>query len=221
MKGKNFGALVPATALFLAACGSPEVVPDDEYESVDDLHRAASEAGIECEEDRSDDHAGGEYLRCAGGASLFSLTVARTLPGDPESATRGEHEAYLVSDTWVIGHDDPQPLEDAQSTLGGELITASPLEAAVEDCQSGSAISFDADYDVATITGAFRRNSEGSTEAFSCLVDEIPVPDHVQSDIDRTRALDGTRDASWQEYEASWTYHPDSGLNIQITYTGD
>lgn len=218
---KKLGALVLAAVPVLAACGSPEVVPDDDYESVDDLHRAAEEAGIECEEDDTGNHRGGEYQSCQEDVSLFTLTVGDNMPRNVEDATRGEHEAYLVADSWVIGHDNPQTLEDAHSTLGGELITTSPLEAAVDECQTGGAIDFDPDYDVASLSGAYRWDSRSSTEAFDCLTDEIPVPGHVQSDIDRTRALDGTRDASWDEYEASWTYHPDNGLNIQITYTED
>ena len=31
-----------------------------------------------------------------------------------------------------------------------------------------------------------------------------------------SRALDGTQEQSWGDYSASWTYHPDDGLNIVI-----
>jgi hypothetical protein len=37
------------------------------------------------------------------------------------------------------------------------------------------------------------------------------------SKMDRTRALDGMQDASWDDLSASWTYHPDAGLDITVT----
>jgi hypothetical protein len=47
----------------------------------------------------------------------------------------------------------------------------------------------------------------------------LEVPESVLLQISRTRALDGTQDATWTAsndtiIEASWTYHPDSGLNF-------
>jgi hypothetical protein len=35
--------------------------------------------------------------------------------------------------------------------------------------------------------------------------------------MDNTRALDGMQTASWGNYEASWTYHPDEGLDVVVT----
>lgn len=34
--------------------------------------------------------------------------------------------------------------------------------------------------------------------------------------MDQTRALDGTLNASWADYEAFWNYHPDSGMNLTV-----
>jgi hypothetical protein len=36
------------------------------------------------------------------------------------------------------------------------------------------------------------------------------------TEIDNTRALDGMQRDSWRKFKASWTYHPDDGLNIVI-----
>lgn len=49
-----------------------------------------------------------------------------------------------------------------------------------------------------------------------CLLDGLDVPDRVVSRMDQTRALDGTLDASWGDYEAFWNYHPDHGMNLTI-----
>jgi hypothetical protein len=34
--------------------------------------------------------------------------------------------------------------------------------------------------------------------------------------MEKTRALDGRQTASWSFIEASWTYHPDNGLDVII-----
>lgn len=53
-------------------------------------------------------------------------------------------------------------------------------------------------------------------EDVACVLFELDVPDSVVSRIDSTRALDGRQDAEWDNYSASWGYHPDSGLDIVV-----
>ena len=38
--------------------------------------------------------------------------------------------------------------------------------------------------------------------------------------IESTRALDGYQQETFGEFSASWTYHPDDGLNMTITRNG-
>lgn len=62
--------------------------------------------------------------------------------------------------------------------------------------------------------------AESPTEelaAVACVLQRISAPADVTARMDQTRALDGMQDASWGEYKASWTYHPDSGLNLILT----
>lgn len=56
-----------------------------------------------------------------------------------------------------------------------------------------------------------------SATEVGCLLDALGTPAHVTSRMDSTRALDGMQDASWDGLTASWTYHPDDGLDIVIT----
>lgn len=49
-----------------------------------------------------------------------------------------------------------------------------------------------------------------------CILTELEAPESLYSRIESTRALDGTQEASWDGYWASWTYHPDNGLNIIV-----
>jgi hypothetical protein len=60
--------------------------------------------------------------------------------------------------------------------------------------------------------------SPGATfTQFDCIIEELDVPDAVLDRINNTRALDGYQDATFGEFAASWTYHPDDGLNMTIT----
>lgn len=49
-----------------------------------------------------------------------------------------------------------------------------------------------------------------------CVLYELGAPYSVPARIDRTRAVDGTQVAEWDGIRASWTYHPNNGLNLII-----
>jgi hypothetical protein len=55
----------------------------------------------------------------------------------------------------------------------------------------------------------------------ACVLDRLDVPDAVIAQMDGTRALDGRQTAEWPGYTASWTYHPDDGLDLIIQESGD
>jgi hypothetical protein len=73
--------------------------------------------------------------------------------------------------------------------------------------------------DYAGSPGAYEDYADvlAETEAAMCVLDEIDAPKSVLARLGNTRALDGMRDARWGAYAASWTYHPDDGLNLIIT----
>ncbi|OWU99814.1 hypothetical protein B5D80_28730 [Micromonospora wenchangensis] len=61
------------------------------------------------------------------------------------------------------------------------------------------------------------RGEEDSGLAYTdivCILNELGAPDHVLSEMDSTRALDGRQSAQWGEIRASWSYHPDQGLDL-------
>ena len=51
---------------------------------------------------------------------------------------------------------------------------------------------------------------------FDCVKRVMAVPTWLSSQIGITRALDGMQKATFGQYIATWTYHPDNGLNIVI-----
>ena len=68
-----------------------------------------------------------------------------------------------------------------------------------------------------TLDGRGQDDSQGAAiETIACVLGALDTPDSTLSLIDSTRALDGRQSASWDGYSASWSYHPDSGLNIVL-----
>src|SRR5437867_2553958 len=49
-----------------------------------------------------------------------------------------------------------------------------------------------------------------------CVFNKLKVPSYIRQQVSNTRALDGMQHAHWRSYKASWTYHPDEGLNMVI-----
>jgi len=52
-----------------------------------------------------------------------------------------------------------------------------------------------------------------------CFGDGIGMPQHVRSEMYQTRALDGRQEAEWDVFAASWSYHPDDGLDVVFSVT--
>ena len=94
----------------------------------------------------------------------------------------------------------------------------SPITVATENCgvensqyivvgDEGQSVSMDSVGD----------ESEGAEYAdILCVLNELDVPDSVLNRINSTRALDGRQTAEWDNFTASWGYHPNSGANIII-----
>lgn len=63
---------------------------------------------------------------------------------------------------------------------------------------------------------------DGATvDQVHCFLDELDAPESLKTKLGQTRALDGTQSAAWAEFEATWTYHPDSGLNLLVERVGE
>ncbi len=109
----------------------------------------------------------------------------------------------------------------AIGNVAGGIISAtkpSPITAATETCgvensqyivvgDEGQSVSMD----------SVGEESEGAEYAdILCVLNELDVPDSVLNRINSTRALDGRQTADWDNFTASWGYHPNSGANIII-----
>ena len=49
-----------------------------------------------------------------------------------------------------------------------------------------------------------------------CVLTALQVPEAVKQHIQSTRALDGRQEDSWDGFTASWSYHPDDGLDAIV-----
>ncbi len=60
----------------------------------------------------------------------------------------------------------------------------------------------------------------GGRDETVCILNHLGVSEAVMQKMQSTRALDGRQEGSWPGYEASWTYHPDNGLDVIVTKAG-
>jgi hypothetical protein len=51
-----------------------------------------------------------------------------------------------------------------------------------------------------------------------CITYRLGGPSSLYDQVLGTRALDGTRTARWDSWTASWTYHPDQGVNFIVQH---
>lgn len=50
----------------------------------------------------------------------------------------------------------------------------------------------------------------------ACVLSKIEVPSRVVSLMDSTSAMMGRQEDSWGDFTATWSYHPDSGMNLVL-----
>jgi hypothetical protein len=90
-----------------------------------------------------------------------------------------------------------------------------PIQAAVQKCSpfktgdSGHSVTLDGQGKSETSD-----STKVSTEQYVCILAALKAPDFVIAKMDATRALDGMQNAEWAGISATWTYHPDNGLDL-------
>lgn len=50
----------------------------------------------------------------------------------------------------------------------------------------------------------------------TCILDALGTPEAVRQHMAETRALDGRQFDVWGDYTASWSFHPDDGLDLIV-----
>jgi hypothetical protein len=96
------------------------------------------------------------------------------------------------------------------------------LEVAKSDCahgQAGTYVVIGDDGSTLTIDTKGEDSPGVDVATVACILIAIDTPDAVISQLDATRAMDGRQDATWGDFSASWTYHPDDGLDLILQET--
>lgn len=98
----------------------------------------------------------------------------------------------------------------AKSTSGGmaEIVPMCDSELSSDE----KSVSFDT-------AGNDDSSGDSPMDAY-CVLVGLQAPDYIFDLIGATRALDGRQTESWDSFKSSWSYHPDSGLQLVISYTG-
>ncbi|HEX5541642.1 MAG TPA: hypothetical protein VFX60_08760 [Micromonospora sp.] len=71
-----------------------------------------------------------------------------------------------------------------------------------------------------TLAGQGEKSAGLPYTVITCVLEAVKIPDAVIAQMDSTRALDGRQTAEWNDIQASWTYHPNSGLKVILTFSG-
>ena len=90
---------------------------------------------------------------------------------------------------------------------------------AADGCVSSELMSNDAVSIAFDTEGEEDADGDSLFSAF-CLLKALAAPDYIFDSVMRTRALDGRIEESWGTFRASWTYNPNSGMNMTILFEG-
>lgn len=114
---------------------------------------------------------------------------------------------------WLVYQKVGSPVQDALKAA-----IEPPLVTAQKKCAPGSPYAKLGDAGKTLILQSSGKEQAGiDYTQLECFLAELKVTDAVRSEIGATRALDGRRSAEWGNFHASWSYHPDSGLDMTIT----
>jgi len=102
--------------------------------------------------------------------------------------------------------------------LPGRSTPATLRSAAMACDPSGSGTSIADKGKTLVIDGKGEEDLRGVDLAtLDCLLGRLEVPVAIKQKMFETRALDGRQDGSWGRLQASWSYHPDQGLDLIVT----
>lgn len=135
------------------------------------------------------------------GAGLAIGTVLGLLIGF--SAAGGGSTGNSLS----VGKDD--------STLNQSIIDEA-VETCGMDAEGYTVLDGGAAIELDTAGKDYSDSGTSNFVAYYCMLNQLGVPETTQQKMGRTRALDGTQSDSWDSLTASWSYHPDSGVNVLI-----
>jgi hypothetical protein len=117
---------------------------------------------------------------------------------------------------WVTSDDNGST--GRPSPLAGTIDPDTALREAFSSCHSGDLA--DGDHTLVIDTEGEEYGTGTDTfDGLTCTLGELDTPQSIIARMERTRALDGMQTAQWGDFEASWTFHPDDGVDLILTET--
>lgn len=145
-------------------------------------------------------------------------TRVATVVDEPASAEPLAHRPRRCRGRWLwIG---AAGLVVVVAAVAAILLTrgsTSVFEAAVDTCgveNNSSARIGDAGKSLIIDHKGEDDSSGLTTLQLDCLIDALGAPESVSVQMNSTTAMQGRQSATWDGITASWTYHPDNGLDI-------
>jgi hypothetical protein len=102
-------------------------------------------------------------------------------------------------------------------TSTGLFAATNPLADAATTCNTGTLGDNDQTL-LIDMAGEETGSGTATIDEITCVLGELEAPQSVLAQMDSTRALDGMQSATWSTYKATWTYHPDNGLDLILTH---
>jgi hypothetical protein len=94
----------------------------------------------------------------------------------------------------------------------------SPFPAALDSCAVDTTYATLGDSDNTLVIDMEGEAEFGMTyDDVSCILDALNIPDSTLERMGQTSSLDGSVEDSWDGISASWTYHPDRGMDVILT----
>lgn len=111
----------------------------------------------------------------------------------------------------VLGSQNTQP-----ATVTPTKSAKTPLRLASEACSDAGELSDDDRTLFLDMKGEELGSGDLGITNVYCVLSHLDTPSYVTTAMENTRALDGRQSEEWGRFSASWTYHPDDGLDILI-----
>lgn len=102
------------------------------------------------------------------------------------------------------------------------IANTNPFEKALEDCAldpDGSYIFLTEDGKSLVMDGSGEESVGADYSDQLCVLNALDMPSSTETMIGNTNALQGVVEDSWNDIDASWTYHPDDGFDIILEWT--
>lgn len=132
--------------------------------------------------------------------------------------------AVAVGTAWTISvgwHASSEEAAAAEAAAAADAKLQPYRDAELSLASAASTCGLDDQTGVAVSAGSITFSGAGQYDAASildvaCVLTELGADSSTNSKISQTRALDGRQEDHWGVYSASWTYHPDDGLNLIV-----